>query len=218
MRTATDSALAQPIRREPEITDVPDDTKAAASSATDDAPQRAAAKSGRISISIRTLAVGAGLVVLIVALGVLGWLYFGARTTLADQNRHDADRVHAEQIALDYAVNAAIMDYKDLGPWKQNLIKGTTPELSDKLTKAATAMDQILLPLQWKSTARPLAAQVRSDSNGVYIVDAFVGVTTRTVQAAEGVESTATYSTTIDSNNAWRITDVGGIDTVVGGK
>jgi len=186
MRTATDSALAQPIRREPEITDVPDDTKAAASSATDDAPQRAAAKSGRISISIRTLAVGAGLVVLIVA--------------------------------LDYAVNAAIMDYKDLGPWKQNLIKGTTPELSDKLTKAATAMDQILLPLQWKSTARPLAAQVRSDSNGVYIVDAFVGVTTRTVQAAEGVESTATYSTTIDSNNAWRITDVGGIDTVVGGK
>ena len=132
--------------------------------------------------------------------------------------RQAANSSHAEQIALDYAVNAAVMDYKDLGPWKQNLVKGTTPELNDKLTKAATAMEQILLPLQWSSTAKPLAAKVRSDDNGVYVVDAFVGVMTKTVQAADTLQSTATYSITIDSNNAWKISDVGGIGSVVADK
>jgi hypothetical protein len=146
------------------------------------------------------------------------WLYLGATTRLDEQARQAGNNKHAEQIALDYAVNAAIMDYKDLGPWKQNLVKGTTPELGDKLTKAGSAMEQILLPLQWSSIAHPLAAKVRSSDNGVYVVDAFVSVMTKTVQAADSLQSTATYSITIDSNNAWKISDVGGIAAVVGSK
>ena len=58
------------------------------------------------------------------------------------------DNEHAEQVASDYAVRAAVMDYKDLGRWKRALIEGTTPELAKKLTDAANAMEQIVLPLQ----------------------------------------------------------------------
>lgn len=185
--------------------------------ASDDAASKPRSRLS-ISVSVRTLLVGLVITVLVIALGGMAWMYMGARTQLVD-NARAADNVQrAEQIATDYSVNAAIMDYQDLGPWKQNLVKGTTPELTEKLTEAATAMEQILLPLQWSSGAQPLAAKVRSSTNGVYIVDAFVSVMTKTVQSAEELQSTATYTVTIDSNNSWQITDVGGIATAVGEK
>jgi len=79
-------------------------------------------------------------------------------------------------------------------------------------------MEQLLIPLQWTSTAQPLTAKVRTDTNGVYVVDTFVSVLTKTTQAPDNLQSTATYSITIDSNNGWLITDVGGIGAVVGAK
>jgi hypothetical protein len=173
---------------------------------------RAADGSGRrLSISVKSLVVAVLIAAVAAAAGVMGWLYLDTRQQFDNLTRQDGDNGHAEQVALDYAVNAAVMDYKDLGPWKQKLVQGTTPELGDKLTKAANAMEQIVLPLQWTSTAKPLAAKVRSHINGVYIVDAFVSVMTKTVQAPDNLQSTATYSVTIDSNNSWHITDVGGI-------
>jgi Mce-associated membrane protein len=183
-----------------------------------DRPQQSPKQRRSVSVSVRTLAVGAVIISLIVGLGVMTWLYIGATTKLDDQARQAADVSRAEKIALDYAVNAAIMDFKDLGPWKQNLVKGTTPELNKKLTEAATSMEQILLPLQWSSTAKPLAAKTRSHDNGLYVVDAFVSVMTKTVQAADNLQSTATYSITINSNDRWLISDVGGIAAVVGEK
>jgi hypothetical protein len=193
------------------------DSETANESVTDDAPDKSTTtkKSRRVSVSVRTLAVSAVIASLIAAVAVMTWLYIGAKATLHEQARQASDDKRAELIALDYAVNAAIMDYKDLGPWKQNLVKGTTPELKDKLSKAGTSMEQILLPLQWSSSARPLAAKVRSHNNGVYIVDTFVSVMTKTIQASDNLQSTATYSITIDSNNAWQITDVGGIAAMV---
>lgn len=186
--------------------------------AGDESPKTSAPKRLRISISLRSLTIGLITVALVAAVGVMTSLYLGSNSNLNALKKQDADSRHAEQVALDYAVDAAIMDYKDLSPWKQNLVKGTTPELNDKLTKAATAMEQILLPMQWSSTAKPLAAKVRSQQNGVYVVDAFVSVMTKTVQAADSLQSTATYSVTVDSSNAWKITDVGGIANVVGDK
>jgi Mce-associated membrane protein len=183
-----------------------------------DRPKQSPKQRRSVSVSVRTLAVGAVIISLIVGLGVMTWLYIGATTKLDDQARQAADVSRAEKIALDYAVNAAIMDFKDLGPWKQNLVKGTTPELNKKLTEAATSMEQILLPLQWSSTAKPLAAKTRSHDNGLYVVDAFVSVMTKTVQAADNLQSTATYSITINSNDRWLISDVGGIAAVVGEK
>lgn len=206
-------------------TDVTDDA-----AATDDATESAHPEESdrvdkpqprerrRVSVSLRTLTVVAAIATLVAGLGVTTFLYFGAKTKLDNQAHQEADISRAEKIGLDYAVNAAIMDFKDLGPWKQNLVKGTTPQLNKKLTEAATAMEQILLPLQWSSTAKPLAAKVRSHDNGLYVVDAFVSVMTKTVQAAENLQSTATYSITINSADNWLISDVGGIAAVVGDK
>ena len=172
----------------------------------------------RISISLRTLVFVTTIVGLIGAVVVMTWLYVGTNTKLDAQAQQARDETHAEQIALDYAVRAAIMNHQDLGPWKKALVEGTTPELTQRLSEAANAMEQILLPLQWTSTAKPLAAKVRSHENGVYVVDAFVSVMTKTVQAAENLQSTATYSVTVDPANGWKISDVGGIAQIVGDK
>ena len=171
-----------------------------------------------ISIGVRSLMVAVVIAMLAAAVGILGWLYIGAEHKLGAQASQSANNSHVEKIAVDYAVNAATMDFNDLQAWKVRLVAGTSPELNDKLTKAAVSMEQILVPLQWTSTAKPLVAKVRSTSGGVYVVDCFVSVQTKTVQAAEALQSTATYSVTIDGNKNWQITDVGGIGSVVGPK
>jgi hypothetical protein len=171
-----------------------------------------------ISLSIRSLILGAVVTLLIVTAGTLGWLYIGARAQLDVQSREKADDARAEKIALDYAVNAATMDYKDLQAWKVKLVAGTSPELNAKLSEAAGSMEQILDPLQWISTGEPLVAKVRSKTAGTIVVDSFVSVQTKTIQAPEALQSTATYAVTIDTDNNWLITDVGGIGSVVGPK
>lgn len=167
------------------------------------------------SVSVRTLIVGAVIVILAGAVGVLAWLYVGAEDNLDAQAHQAANYKHGEDAALDYAVHAAEMNFQDLGAWKTKLVNGTSPELKEKLSKAADSMEQILMPLSWNSTAKPLVAKVRSESGGVYVVDAFVSVLTKTTQAPDGLQSTATYSITMDGNKNWQITDVGGIDAVV---
>jgi Mce-associated membrane protein len=171
-----------------------------------------------VSVSVRGLVLGLVIAALVSASAALGWLYFGARHELTALSTQSANDAHAEKIALDYAVNAAAMDFKDLPSWRVKLVAGTSPELSKKLSDAGTSMEQVLVPLQWSSTAQPLVAKVRSNTGGVYVVDSFVSVQTKTVQAPEALQSTATYSTTIDSNNNWQITDVGGIGSAMGQK
>jgi Mce-associated membrane protein len=184
-----------------------------------DVQQRASkANVRRISVSVRTLLVATLIAALLASVGVLTWLYLGAKAKLDDEARQAANNSHAERIALDYAVDAAKINFQDLDTWKKSLVKGTTPELKEKLNSAATSMEQILAPLQWNSTAIPLVAKVRSNLNGIYVVDTFVGVETKTMQAPDGLQSTATYSVTIDKNHDWQISDVGGIGAVVGQK
>jgi Mce-associated membrane protein len=172
----------------------------------------------RLSVSLRSLVIAAVIAALVVAVGVLAWLYVGAQHKLDVQAHQSENNTQAEKVALDYAVNAAEMNFADLNAWKVKLVTGTSPELKEKLTKAAQEMEQILVPLQWTSTARPLVAKVRSDTGGAYIVDCFVSVFTKTAQAPEPLQSTATYSITIDSNKDWQISDVGGVGVVVDQK
>ncbi|KUH85962.1 MULTISPECIES: hypothetical protein [unclassified Mycobacterium] len=171
-----------------------------------------------ISLSVRSVTIGVVIAVLVGLAGTTTWLYLGAQHKLDTQASESANNARAEKIALDYAVNAATMDFKDLQAWKVKLVAGTSPELNDELTKAAVSMEQILVPLEWTSTAQPLVAKVRSNSGGVFVVDCFVSVQTKTVQAPEALQSTATYSVTVDSNKDWQITDVGGIGSVIGPK
>jgi flagellar basal body-associated protein FliL len=172
----------------------------------------------QLSISIRGLLLGIVVAVLAVGVGVLAWLYIGAEDKLHAQARQSEDTAHAEKVALDYAVNAAAMNAQDLNGWKNKLVAGTSPELKDKLSKAADQMEQILVPLQWNSTAQPLVAKVRSSTGGVYVVDSFVSVLTKTAQGPEPLQSTATYSVTVDSSKGWQITDVGGIGAAMQGR
>ncbi len=172
----------------------------------------------QISLSLRTLVAGALVLVLAAALGVMTWLYLGERAALRAQLTAVENDRHSEQIAMDYAVGAAAMNFQDLNTWKGKLVEGTSPELREKLDKAADSMQQLLIPLEWNSTSEPLVAKVRSSDGGVYVVDTFVSVLTKTTQAPESLQSTATYSITIDSNNDWLITDVGGIGAVAGAK
>lgn len=175
-------------------------------------------KSGRqLSISLKSLFVAGLIVALIAGLGVVAWLWLGAKSRVDEQNREAANRARAEQIALDYATNAAAMNFQDIPAWKNKLVTGTSPELNKRLSGAADQMQQILVPLQWTSTSRPLAAKVRSKAGSGYTVDAFVSVLTKTVQGPDPLQSTATYSVTIDSDQNWQITDVGGIDAAVKG-
>ena len=168
------------------------------SKAEEAVPASPAKTSRQVSVSLRSAIIAAVISVLAIAVGVFGWLYMSAQSKLDAQAREASNRTHAEEMAIDY------------------LVKGTSPELKEKLTKAADSMEQVLAPLQWKSTARPLAAKVRSSAGGLYTVDSFVSVLTKTLQAPEGLQSTATYSVTLDSRNNWQITDVGGIDSALG--
>lgn len=182
-----------------------------ANDSTSERDTKSARTTRSVSLSVRSLVVGIAMALLIAAVAVVGWLYMDARSELNAQAAQSANDSRAEKMALDYAVSAATMDYKDLPAWKVKLVQGTSPELNKKLSDAGTSMEQVLVPLQWSSSARPLVAKVRSNTGGVYVVDSFVSVTTKTIQSPEPLQSTATYSTTIDSNNNWQITDVGGI-------
>lgn len=169
-----------------------------------------------ISVSVRGLLLGALVIALVVAVGVLAWRVNEGSRELDAREQQTQNVARAESIALDYATNAAAMNFEDLEGWKVKLVAGTSPELADRLNEAAEQMKQILVPLQWNSTARPLAAKVRSESGGVYDVDAFVSVLTKTAQGPDPLQSTATYRVTVDSNKNWQITDVGGIGAAVG--
>lgn len=203
---------------EPKSAEQKEDSSDAAATVEESAGASSARRTRSVSLSLRSLILGAVVFALVAAVGALGWLYIGARHQLDAQAAQSTNYAHAEKIALDYAVSAATMDFKDLQAWHVKLVAGTTPQLTKKLSDAGTSMEQVLVPLQWSSSAQPLIAKVRSSTGGIYVVDSFVSVQTKTVQAPEALQSTATYSTTIDSNNNWLITDVGGIGSALGPK
>lgn len=163
------------------------------------------------SIKLTTVLGALGGVLLLAAVIALG-VYARAKAAEVDDIRQtQAQATKAEGVALDYATGAAKMDYRSLGEWRDRLTTGTTPELSDKLTKAATSMEQLIAPLQWSSTANPIAAKVRSVNGAKYAIDCFVSVFTKNTQAPEGIQSTAAYRLTLDESRNWIIEDVSGI-------
>ncbi|MBH0776704.1 hypothetical protein IT779_10455 [Nocardia sp. NEAU-351] len=164
------------------------------------------------SIQVRTLLTACMILALVAAVAVLGYQVNAKNGDLAAERSAAADAARAEQVATAYALGAAEMDFHDLAAWRGRLTAGTAPELTDRLTRAATSMEQIITPLQWISTSKPIAAKVRSRHEGIYSVDCFVSVLTKNSQAPDGIESTAAYQLTIDSRDQWAITEIGGSD------
>lgn len=162
---------------------------------------------GRV-VSLRSVVVGAVAVLVVAALVVMAWQLWSASSEVDDMKAAAADEAKAEQVALDYAKGAADMSFENPEDWRSRLTKGTSPELSERLRQASTQMEQLLRPLQWSSTATPIAAKVESVDGDVYQVVAFVNVRTKNVQAPSGIESTATYKITLDKSQDWLITAI----------
>lgn len=147
--------------------------------------------------------------VVVIALIVVSVLLVLQTRTLGSERDAAADRARAEQIASDYAVKAATMDYRDLTPWLNGVKAGTTPELSKKFEGIADLMREVLTPLRLTSTGKASFAKTTSEVNGIYQVKVAVDVSSQNVQAPQGTVTTSTYSVTLDRNRSWVITEAG---------
>lgn len=166
----------------------------------------------RLSVGLSTVAWLAAVVVGFVAAATFLVLWLNARSQVtAGEERAAADR-HAEQVAGDYALGAATVNYQNIAEWTTRLKSGTTPELAGKFDATAPKLAEVLTPLKWTSTATPITAKVMSEANGIYKVSVFLNVTSTNAQNPDGTQATVTYSVTLDSNADWKITDVGGMD------
>lgn len=171
-----------------------------------------------VSIRLSTALTALAIAVLLIATVTLAILYASARGTIADGEAQVADEQRAEQIAADYALGASTIDYRDVAAWFTRLKEGTAAPLAAKFDATGPQLEQILLPLQWTSTATPLSATVVSESGGVFKVNAYLTVDSTSVQNPDGVQTTVTYSLTIDRNSEWQITDVGGLQNAIPAK
>jgi Mce-associated membrane protein len=195
------------------MTTTDNDIKAPHSADTEDAtPDR---QRDSRSVSVRSLLVGGGCALGVLAvvgvIGTLGWQLSSTSSELDQIHQKAANDERAEQVSLNYATGAADMDFQNPEEWTTRLTAGTSPELTSRLQQAASSMQQLIVPLQWTSTASPIAATVESEENGIYEVTTFVNVVTKNLQAPDGIESTATYKMSIDSTNDWQITQISGI-------
>ncbi|TLF94951.1 hypothetical protein FEK35_28495 [Nocardia cyriacigeorgica] len=163
-----------------------------------------------LSLSAPTLIASVVAVVLLLVSGTLSVLLWQSRSDLTDTRAAAADEQHAEQVASDYAVGAATINYQDFNSWVAKLKANTVPQLSNTFDATAPKLQELMVPLQWTSTAQPIAAKVESVTGSVYKVDVFVNVNSTNTQNPQGAQTTVTYSVTVDKNADWKITDVGG--------
>ncbi|MEU1981081.1 hypothetical protein [Nocardia sp. NPDC019395] len=204
MATATDEKATDP------------DKKTVATSTSDESePENQAWKAVTLSIRRSTVLTAFSLALFLAGTLTFGSLYWSARSELNHRDTVAADNRQAESIAMTYALGASTIDFHDIKGWLTRLGAGTSPELSAKFDATAPQLEQILLPLQWTSEATPQSATVISESGGVYKVNAYLTVNSTSVQTPDGAPSTVTYSVTIDRNNNWTITDVGGLQSAL---
>ncbi|WP_248489719.1 hypothetical protein [Tsukamurella sp. PLM1] len=183
------------------------------------------AQPGGIVVTPLALGLAAIVVVLAVAATAFGFLWqsaasdrdqaradLAAATATSDQNQR------AQDVAKKYAIGAATIDYQNLAAWRTALTANTTSQLAAQLQQASVEFEQIVVPLQWQSTATPLGTIVASNKDGLIVVNVFLNMVTKSTQRPEGIPSTATYTLTIDTKQDWQISDVRGIDAALGGN
>ncbi|MFD4356168.1 hypothetical protein ACFWPK_08440 [Nocardia sp. NPDC058519] len=180
--------------------------------ATDLTKTPATPATGTVAVRVSSLVGGAVIAVLAIIALVLGVLLGSARSEISDTKNQAADNAKAEQIALDYSVGSATLNYQDVNAWVAKLKAGTSPELSNKFDATGAKLEQIIIPLKWTSTAAPITAKVLSQEGEVYKVAAFVDVSTTNAQNPDGLRNTVTYNITVDAGKDWKITDVGSAD------
>ncbi|MFI6362619.1 hypothetical protein ACIBG0_07705 [Nocardia sp. NPDC050630] len=186
--------------------------KTAEATASDTQAHKSGHRPGTVSIRVSSVVLGTVIGALVIAVAVLSGLLVSARGDLANRNDREAADKKAEQVATEYAVGAATVNYQDIPSWVAKLKANTVPQLANKFDATAPKLEQILVPLKWTSTAAPITAKVMSEQGGIYKVDVFVNVSSTNAQSPEGAQTTVTYNVTLDKNSEWKITDVGGVD------
>jgi Mce-associated membrane protein len=156
-----------------------------------------------------TALLAAVVIALAVTTGVLAWQKHQAADELSTLRAQQADAAHARQIASDYAVAAAKIDYRNFDPWFAALNTNVADPLIQQFTTSEPALRDLLGQLQWVSSGTLVGSDIASQNDGKYEVQVFVNVTTSNVQSPEGVKTTALYPITVD-RNGWRITDIAG--------
>ncbi|WP_225724632.1 MULTISPECIES: hypothetical protein [unclassified Nocardia] len=174
--------------------------------------RRVALGSRTVSIRVGTVLRGLAITVATAAAVIFAVLWWSARSDLHNRDAAAADRRHAEQVATDYALGASTIDYQNFPAWMTKLKANTTSQLAAKFDATGPALQQLLTPLRWTSTAKPIAAKVLSESGSSYQVDVFLDVDTTSAQTPDGARTTVTYHVTVDRDSGWKLTDVGGMD------
>lgn len=153
----------------------------------------------------------AGLVVILAVVAGVAVYYASSYrsdyTTLRDAN---SDAQRAEDVASDYAVKAALIDYRDFDPWFAALRTNVDDKMRQQFTSSESVLRQLLGQLQWVSKGDLVGSDIKSQNNGVYVVQVFVDVQVTNVQSPGGVKTTALYPITVDRNKNWTITDISG--------
>lgn len=178
-----------------------------------EAPAPAAAATGKtVSLKLSTLGFAAAAVLLIAGIITTTTLWVSARGDLKDRDNQAADDKHAEQVASDYAMGAANLNYADFNAWTARLKNNTTPALASKFDATGSKLQQILVPLKWTSSPTLLSSQVVGRDSGVYKVNVYLNVNSTNAQNPDGVLTTVYYTVNVDPKSDWKVTDVGGID------
>ena len=161
--------------------------------------------------TVTTVVATVAVIAVVAAIGIVGYLFLDTRNELSSVTNAQADRSQAEKVAGEYAAGAAAMDFRDLGPWRASLVKGVSPELKAKMDAAGGAMTQLLVPLQWASTATVSDTVVTSQSGPIYKVNAYVKTDVSNIQHPDGgYVSLNLWTVTLDKDKGWQVTDSGG--------
>ncbi|MGW4355818.1 hypothetical protein ACWELJ_27395 [Nocardia sp. NPDC004582] len=164
-----------------------------------------------VSLKVSTLVTVAAAAVLIAALVTVTVLWQSARGEVSDHDTRAAADRHAEQVASDYAMGAANLNYADFNAWTARLKANTTPALAGKFDATSSKLQEILVPLKWTSSPTLLSSQVINRDNGLYKVNVYLNVNSTNAQNPDGVLTTVYYTVNVDPSD-WKVTEVGGID------
>ena len=149
-------------------------------------------------------------VVLAVVAGVAVYFATSYRDDYTTLRNANSDAQRAEDVASDYAVKAALINYRDFDPWFAALRTNVDDKMRQQFTTSESVLRQLLGQLQWVSKGDLVGSDIKSQNNGVYVVQVFVDVQVTNVQSPGGVKTTALYPITVDKNKNWTITDISG--------
>ncbi|MTE15930.1 hypothetical protein [Nocardia aurantiaca] len=175
-------------------------------------PDPAPARGKTVQLKVSTLVTAVAAVLLVGALVTVTVLWQSARGDLSDRDGQAANDKRAEQVASNYAMGAADLDYSDFNAWTARLKSNTTAALASKFDATSSKLQEILVPLKWTSSPTLLSSQVITRDNGVYKVNVYLNVNSTNAQNPDGVLTTIYYTVNVDPKSDWKVTDVGGID------